>query len=215
MIRKLIVLGAAVAMPLGLVAATGGMASAKAAPPINATSNTVTCTGVSGSAKFSPALTTNEAAGTEKTTIKAKLTGCTSNATGLAVASGGVSGSFSSTHTAGTNGCASLAGSSTESGVLTVKWKTTPKLSSGNSSVTVSSVSGGIGSDGNATFTIPGSTPDSGTGSFSGTDHGASDSTTAQTTTSASSILSSCEGKKGLKAIGIETPQSGPAAFLG
>ena len=179
MIRKVLVVAAAVAIPLGLVTATGGLAGAKAAPPINATTNTVTCTGVAGSAKFSPPLTTNEGAGNETTTIKAKLSGCTSNATGLSVTGGSVSGSFSATHTAGTNGCASLAGSSSESGVLTVKWKTTPKLSSGNSEVTVSSVDGGLGSDGNATFTIPGSTPDSGTGSFSGTDHGASDSTTA------------------------------------
>jgi hypothetical protein len=215
MIRKVLVVAAAVAIPLGLVTATGGLAGAKAAPPINATNNTVTCTGVSGSAKFNPPLKTSEAAGNETTTIKAKLSGCTSNATGLSVASGSVSGSFSSSHTAGTNGCASLAGSSSESGVLTVKWKTTPKLSSGNSAVTVSSVNGGLGSDGNATFTIPGSTPDSGTGSFSGNDHGASDSTTAQTTTSAASILSTCEGKKGLKSIGIESPQSGSAAFLG
>jgi hypothetical protein len=215
MIRKMLVVAAAVAIPLGLVAATGGMASAKAAPPINATTNTVTCTGVAGSAKFNPPLKTSEAAGNETTSIKASLTGCTSNAAGLTVTSAKVSGSFSSSHTAGTNGCASLAGSSTESGVLTVTWKTSPKLSSGASSVTVNSVSGGIGSDGNATFTIPGSTPDSGSGSFSGTDHGASDTTTAQTTTSATSILSTCEGKKGLKSIGIESPQSGNAAFLG
>ncbi len=214
MIRRMVVIAAAIALPVSVVAATGSMAGA-GAPKIDATHNTVTCTGVSGTVKFSPPITTNESAGTETTSIKATLTGCTSNATGLTVLSGSAKGSISSTHTAGTNGCTALAGNNTENGTLTTKWKSSPKLSSGSSVVTVHSVMGSIGSNGNATFHIPGSTPSSGTGSFSGTDNGASDATSAQTTTSASSILATCETAKGLKSIGIQSPQSGPAVSLG
>jgi hypothetical protein len=48
MIRKLLLVAAATAMPIGIIAATGGVAQAKAAPPVNATNNTATCTGISG-----------------------------------------------------------------------------------------------------------------------------------------------------------------------
>jgi hypothetical protein len=97
-----------------------------------------------------------------------------------------------------------------------VKWKTSPKLSSGNSVIQVNSVKGSVGGNGNADFTIPGTIPNgTPTGSFQGTDGGAGDSTSAQTTTPALTILTTCEGKKGLKSIGITSPQSGSAVSLG
>jgi len=215
MIRKLLLVAAATAMPIGFIAASGGMASAKAAPPVNATTATVTCTGIAGTAKFSPAVTTDETAGTGTTTIKATLTGCTTN-DGVTVTGGKVAGALTTTRTAGENGCVALAGGSSATGNLVTTWKTSPKLTSPTSTIKVTSIAGSIGSDGNATFSIPGNTPNgTPSGSFQGTNAGASDTTTAQTTTSAASILSTCEGKKGLKSISIKSPASGAAVSLG
>jgi hypothetical protein len=201
-----------------MVAATGSVAGAKAAPPVNATNNTATCTGLKGTAKFSPPISETETVGaTEVTTISAKLTDCTSNLTGLTVKDGTVKGSFSDAITSA-NGCASLLGSNSESGTLSTKWTTTPKLSSGDSVVTVHSVQGGVAPDGtNAEFQIPGSSPDSGTGSFSGTDSGASGSTAAQTKQTVTALGKSCAGK-GIKTLTIApvTGSGAPvAAFFG
>ena len=213
MIRKLLLVAAATAMPLGMIAATAGTSAAKAPPKVNATTATVTCTGISGTASFKPSVTSNEPAGTTKTSIKATLTGCTTN-DGVTVTKASVKGTLSDTHPA-ENGCLGLAGSISATGPLTTKWTTTPKLSSGASVINVNSLTGGIGSDGNATFSIPGSTPNgTPSGSFQGTDGGAGDATSAQTTTSADSILTTCGGKKGLKSIAIESPQSGAAVTL-
>jgi hypothetical protein len=213
MIRKLLLVAAATAMPLGMIAASAGTSSA-GTPKVNATTATVTCTGISGTASFKPNITSNEPAGTTKTSIKATLTGCTTN-DGVTVTKASVKGTLSDTHPA-ENGCTGLAGSITAAGPLTTKWTTTPKLSSGASVVNVNSLTGGLGGDGNATFMIPGSTPNgTPSGSFQGLNSGASDATSAQTTTSAGSILTACSTGKGLKSIGIETPQSGAAVSLG
>jgi hypothetical protein len=213
MIRKMLFVAVAAAAPIGLLAVAG--TAGAGAPKVDATNNTVTCTTLTGSVKFVPPVTTDETAGTSTTSIKATVTGCSTNAPGLTVTSGKASGSLTSTRTAGENGCTALAGGSTASGPISTKWKTSPKLSSGNSVIQVNSEAGGLGSDGNATFTIPGSVPNgTPSGSFQGTDHGAGDTTSAQTTTSAASILSTCEGKKGLKSLTIESPQSGNALTL-
>ncbi len=218
MFRKVLLVAAAAALPVSMVAATGTIAGAKA-PTVNATNNTATCTGLKGTAKFKPAISENETVGaTEVTTIAAKLTGCTSNATGLTVKGGSVKGSFSDTITSA-NGCASLLGSNTEAGTLTTKWTTTPKLSSGSSVVTVHSVQGGVAPDGtNAEFQIPGTVADSATGSFSGTDSGASGTTAAQSKQTVTALGKSCAGKSGIKGISLEpvTGSGAPvAAFFG
>jgi hypothetical protein len=213
MIRKLLLVAAATAMPLGMIAASAGTSSA-GTPKVNATTATVTCTGISGTASFKPNITSNEPAGTTKTSIKATLTGCTTN-DGVTVTKASVKGTLSDTHPA-ENGCTGLAGSITATGPLTTKWTTTPKLSSGASVVNVNSLTGGLGGDGNATFMIPGSTPNgTPSGSFQGLNGGASDATSAQTTTSALSILNTCSTGKGLKSIAIESPQTGAAVSLG
>jgi hypothetical protein len=202
-------------MPLGILAAVSSTSgAAPSVTKVNATNATVTCTGISGSAKFSPAVTTDEKAGTAKTTIKATLTGCTTS-DGVTVTKASASGVLADTRTAGENDCIALAGNSDDVGTLTTKWTTTPKLSSGSTVIKVNSVSRSIGSDGNATFSIPGSVPNgTPSGSFQGTNGEASDATSAQTTTSASSILTMCEGKSGLKSFNIESPASGAAVTL-
>jgi hypothetical protein len=214
MIRKLLLVAAATAMPLGFIAATGGLATAST-PPVNATTATVTCTGITGTAKFSPAVTTNEAAGPSTTSIKAVLTGCTTN-DGVTVTGAKVAGSLSSTRTANENGCVALAESSSSVGNLTTKWKTTPKLTAPSSTIAVNSIAGSVGGNGHADFTIPGTTPNgAASGSFQGLNGGASDTTTAQSTATAATILSTCEGKKGLKSFTFTSPVSGNAVSLG
>jgi len=220
MIRKLLLVAAATAMPIGLIAATGGLANATAAPPVNATNYTVNCTGIAGSAKFSPAVTSDESAGTGTIAIKATLSGCTATpttgGTAVTITSAKVAGTLSSTRTAGENGCAALAGGSDATGNLVTTWKTTPKLVSATSTIKVNSIAGSIGGDGNAYFNIPGTVPNgTASGSFQGTNGGASDATSAQTTTSAAAIATTCVGKKGLKSIDITTPHSGDAVTLG
>lgn len=216
MIRKVLLIGAAALVPAGLIA-TASVASAGGST-VNATNDTATCTTVSGSAKFSPPISTSEAAGSTTTTVKATLGSCTTNAVGLTITSGKTSGSFTSNpHSAGTNGCTALAGATPESGSLSTKWKTSPKLSSGNSVMNVTQVYGTIAGDGNAEFEIPGpGGTASGSGSFQGTNGGASDSSNAESTVPATTLLSTCEGKKGLKGFDFTTPTSGgPAANFG
>jgi hypothetical protein len=214
MIRKLLLGAAAAAMPLGIIAVAGGSSGA-ATGPVNATTAKVTCTGISGTATFSPPITAKETAGTTKTTIKATLTGCKTN-DGVKVTKATASGVLTDARTAGENGCTALAGTSDDAGPLTTKWTTTPKLSSGASVVHVKSVAGSIGSDGNATFSIPG-TIKNGTpsGSFQGKNKGKSDVTSAQTTTSASAILTQCDSTAGLSSFSIKSPASGAAVTLG
>jgi hypothetical protein len=197
------------AMPLGLIAATGGRANAGTLR-VNATKDVVSCQAVKASATFSPTVTSCEPAGTTVATVKATLTGCKSNGAGLTVTSGSVSGSVSVTHGA-ENGGTSLAGSMTVTGMLTTRWKTSPPLSSGPSVTTVHSVEGSVAGDGLARFDIPGTgnTASSGTGSFSGTDGGASTIFSVLTKRSAASILSACDSM-GLESVIIDHAKKGP-----
>jgi hypothetical protein len=203
MIRKLPVVVAAITMSISAIALTGGVASART-PPVNATNYTATCTGISGSLSFNPPLTiAGGAVSPETVKTKASFSGCTATPT-----AGGASVSITKASITGTITIASSShtcmGLSTgaATGNSTVKWTTSPKLSSGSSVASPGTRSGGPGGDGSIVF----SSDYSGvTGSFEGTDGGASSSTTAQTTESFSSILATCETAKGLKKVDTET----------
>lgn len=109
---------------LGLMAVPAHAASVT----VNTANATVTCSTLSGTLKFVPALggATASTTGTESTTIKAKLGGCFSSDTtpamaGTAMFTGAISGTI-----VGTNGneCTGLAGlSTTTSGTTQVVWK--------------------------------------------------------------------------------------------
>jgi len=205
MIRKLLVVAAAAAMPITAIAATGGIASAKTLP-VDATNYTVNCTSIAATAKLAPALTnTATAASNEATSIKGTASGCTvtptAGGTAVAVTSVKIKGTIndaSSTHT-----CGGLVTPTSETGSLSISWKTSPKLTSSTSVVNPTTVAGGVGADGNATFSLAYGAATS--GPFQGTDNGTSSATSAETTTSVSSIVATCGGKKGLKSIGITT----------
>jgi hypothetical protein len=203
MIRKMLVVAAAAAMPITAIAATGGFAAA-AAPKIDATHYTVSCTKITATAKFTPALSTAGApVSNQATAIKGSASGCTAtpSAGGAAVTvvSAAISGTIndaSSNHQ-----CTGLLTPTTETGSLTIKWKTTQKLVSGTSVVNPGTVTGGAGGDGHATFTLGFNAATS--GPFQGTDSGVSSSTDAETTTTVGAINGLCGGKKGLKSIAI------------
>ncbi len=209
MFRKIFVIAAAVAMPASVVAVTAGSATAST-PKVNATNYTASCTGIKATASFNPPLTS--AGGTtsnEATKIKGTASDCTATPT-----SGGTPVTIKSAKISGTindatsnHACSGLASPTTETGSLTIKWKTSPSLTSSTSVVNPTTVTGGIGGDGHATFSI--SFGPATSGPFQGTDNGTSSSTNAETTSTLSSILNSCASKKGLKSINIEPNSNG------
>jgi len=215
MIRKMLVIAAAVAMPVSVIAATAGTASA-GGPTVNASNYTVTCTGITAKASFSPALTNaGSASSPEVTKIKGSASSCTVTPTvgGTPVTITGAKVSGTITNPTSTHTCGGLATASTETGALTVKWKSTPKLSASSSVASPTSVMGAVGGDGHATFGISFSGV---TGDFAGTDAGASSTNDAETTTTVTSILTTCA--KGLKSINITADTNagaGPALHLG
>jgi hypothetical protein len=216
MIRKLLVVAAAIAMPVSAIAVSSGTATASS--PHTAAADTIICKDITGTVTFSPKEDkngyTNEAV---KSTIKATLSGCTvKGATKETVKSGAVTGSITGTKgtaskPAGT--CAGLvAKSSTDTGTLTVKWTATPAVSA--SGLNVKSIAGGTTSGGYGFFTIPGSVKGTANGSFLGTNKGASDTSTSQTKLKASALASTCLSS-GLSSIAITTESGKNAVSLG
>jgi hypothetical protein len=216
MIRKVLTVAAAIAIPVSVVAATGTIAGA-GAPKVDATNYTVSCTSITATAKFNPPLTSaGGAASNEATSISGSGSGCTvtpsSGGTPVTVSGVKIKGTINdatSTHT-----CGGLITPTTESGSLTAKWSASPKLTSSSSVINPTSVTGGAGADGNATFSLSYGMATS--GPFQGTDSGTSSTTSAETTTSISDILTLCGGK-GIKKLGITTNSnsSAPAIHLG
>jgi hypothetical protein len=118
MIRKLFVVGALTALPLGFLvranSAWGG------APPIDNSNDTITCNTVIGSAKIKPALTFTGGAGATAIQIKGTLDGCT-DGTNSAVKIG--PSKFKGILTGSSTNCLSLSGTSSVTGSLDIKWK--------------------------------------------------------------------------------------------
>jgi hypothetical protein len=213
--RLLPILMAAV-LPVGVIATTGGTAGA--AVKVDATRYTATCSGFAGTVKFSQAETiagtTSASPATDRLT--GTLSGCTvdnGSGTAVAVTSGKLSGSLtnpSSYHKCG--------GSSGEpiavTGSVSVKWKTSPKLTAASTVITPSTATLTLDAASDAVnFTIDGA---SATGPFEGSNSGASDAISGSTGTgSGSSLLASCASKKGLKGLTLVSPLSGNAGTLG
>jgi hypothetical protein len=220
MIRKLLVVAAAIAMPISIVAVSGGVASAAnphtAANPQTAATDTIICKDISGKVTFSPKEDKNGyTSGSIHSSISATLTGCTvSGATHETVSKGVVTGTL--VGTAGTvakpaGKCSSLVGNSVDVGSLTTKWTATPAVP--NSVLGVKSVTGGThGSYG--TFKIPGSTKGTPSGSFLGANHGSSDTSTSQTVLSAGTLITDCDNS-GLSTLSITTDSAVAAVSLG
>ena len=195
--KKLLLTAAAVAMPVGLVAATGGIASA-GAPKTDVTNASITCDTVSGSLKFAPALTL--AGGQpENSLVKLAVSGCTvSGAPGVTVTAGKGTGVLHSD----SNNASGLLGSTAVTGQVKIKWTSNVKLTSKMSTVTVTFFTGGTSSDGFATLDILAGNA-SVTGDFSGTDAGASTSLHAETGQSVADLTTTLTApkSKGIKSV--------------
>jgi len=214
MIRKILVIAAAVAIPVSVVAVSGGAATAASSK--TAGTDTIACKSISGTVTFSPKLDAKGyTSGHISTKITATLTGCTvAGSTKIKVTSGAVSGTIvgaTGTKAKPTGTCTGLSGNSTDAGPLTVKWTASPTTP--NSVLNVKSVTGGTAS-GHGTFTIPGTTKGTASGSFLGTNSGASDKAVAETSLTAGSILGTCE-KSGLTSLKIQTETGKTAISLG
>jgi hypothetical protein len=175
---------------------------------VDATSHTVTCHSfVLASASFLPALTTAGGGGNPAIKVKGTLYGCTDNTdANLVIDKGAVSGIL--TGTSG-NSCLTLLGPTTVTGSLTVKWKTTATSTdcylSNVTTLTPNSINGTtFGPSGSVAgtygaFQIPGASPPSVTGAYSGGDGGATTTFFSTTTEDVGALVAFCGSVKGLK----------------
>ena len=195
--KKLLMSAAAVAMPVGLMAATGGIASA-GAPKTDVTNASISCSTVSGTLKFAPALTL--AGGQpENTGVKLIVGGCTvAGAPGVTVSAGKGSGVLHSASNAATG----LLGSTAVTGQVNIKWTSNVKLTSKQSTVTVTFFTGGTSTDGFASLDILAGNATT-SGDFSGTDAGASTTLHAETGQSVADLTTTLGApkSKGIKSV--------------
>ncbi len=191
---------AAVTLPFAAVA---GLSAPAWAAGVNATGS-VTCTGVSGSAKFSPPLKNGgSTSGTEKITVKFALSSCTPSGSNV---SGTGTGSAKGTITTNSgNSCAGLLGVRNVAASLPVKWKGfTPKANPSTLSLTQVDAEA-AGHNGNPAFAWGSqaqstTAPATVTGSFpTTTGHGEVDASI-----SAATLAADCGSTKGLKSLGFD-----------
>ncbi|HEV3282512.1 MAG TPA: hypothetical protein VG032_12995 [Acidimicrobiales bacterium] len=219
MLRKMLLIAAAVAMPLGFIAATAGTASAKSV--IDTTDGaTASCTSSGGTITFKVGI--GLAGGsyvfpTKNKGNQIKVAGvvltCTSSAVPQGSFTGVASGKIKTANPGETPqqfyGCTSLVGVSpgpggTLAGSLKIKW-TAPvgvKFSDKKDTINISTILGGVNMAGQGTFTIPGN-PGTGsiTGAFNDSDGGASSSSTTATAQTETQLAGECTQAGGLTTI--------------
>ncbi len=215
MIRKLLVVSAAIALPISVVAVSGGIAGASNGRAGSASTDTIACTKITGTVSFSPKLTLKGyTSGSTTTTVKATVSGCTVKGTSTdKVASGTVEGTIkgsAGTAKSPSGTCGGLTRSNAVTGTLSTKWKATPGVP--NSVLTLKSISGAIKSN-HGTFIIPGSIKGSAAGPFEGTNAGASDKIVAQTTETATRLATACA--TGISSLAIEAEPGVTPVSLG
>ena len=216
---KALFIGMLVAAPLTAISSSATVGAAPA--PVDATDYTVNCTSVSGTMKFSPSFHEGVfTVGFYTTTVTAQLSGCTvtppAGGVPISVTRGKVTGSFESVTDSSYFEIDYVEPAPgflvpewypllspddpTGPGQLTTTWRTSPKLSSGRTVTTVTSSLGGTaGSE--ALFAIPSELPDQSTGSFSGTDSGASSLISTQAPLAG--LTTACAARNGLKRVTI------------
>jgi hypothetical protein len=222
MIRKLLLIAAAVAMPVGFIATTAGTASAgKVIDPTLAPA-TASCTSSGGSLTFKVPIGIVTPGGyvapAKNKGNQIKVAGVTLTCTSSVVAgsfTGTASGKIKTTHVgqdpATFYSCVGLLGVSpqpgaTLSGSLKIKWSPPvgQKFASSKSVSSITSVLGGVDGGGHGTFTIPGN-PGTGfiSGSFPGSDAGASSSSTSATALTEAQLAPLCEAAGGVTTINL------------
>jgi hypothetical protein len=198
--KKLWMVAAAAAMPVGLIA-TAGTAGAGKPNPVDVSHATITCTSVTGVAKFAPSLIIG---GTKPENINVKLAlgGCTvSGVAGVTITAGKGAGVLH----APTNNATALGGTTSVTGHVNISWKSSPKLTFKMSTVDVTAVTGGVPGDGYASLSILAGNA-SVSNDFAGTDNGATSTMYAETTqTTATLGTEATPPSKGIKSINLGT----------
>ena len=201
MIRKMLVVAAAIAMPVSVIAASGVTAGAAKGP--SAATDTAVCTGLTGTVTFSQPLTNaGYTSGVEVASLSGSLSGCTaSGAVPVSISGASFSGTFSgkagsAKHPSGQ--CTGLLGTTKQKGSLTTSWSSSPGVPS--TVLSVKTVSGAV-SGSNASFTVNGSYK----GSFGGSDKGKTSVTKAQTVETVSTLAADCGGS-GISVIHVTAP---------
>jgi hypothetical protein len=184
------------ALPLVLVAALGaGCSSGSSSASATVATGGVTCSDITGTVNFSPPLT---ATGTsaERTSIQLAATGCTTSHSNVGTVQ---SGALSSTLSTPSNACASLLTSKPVS--VDVAW--TPKTVH-PSAVKISGYTVGVSPSGGGGFKLPeaGGTVHV-SGSFAGSDNGASSTASIYSAQSAMQLIGECESPSGLASIPV------------
>jgi hypothetical protein len=221
MLRKMLLIAAAVAMPVGVVAATAGTAAAAKVIDATGPPATASCTTSGGSLSFKVPIGIVTAGGytapTKNKGQQIKVAGVVLTCTSSAVSgtfTGTISGKIKTTNPTDTPAqeysCTGLLGVSpapdaTLAGTLKVKWAVPggQKFAGGTKTgIIVSSILGGVNGGGQGTFTIPGN-PGTGslTGSFPGSDAGASSTSTDATADTEGQLAGLCTASGGVATI--------------
>jgi hypothetical protein len=210
--KKLWMSAVVVALPLGLVGVAGSPA---AAVPIITANGTINCTTLGGKIGFSPAMHNTGNSNTETSSIKVKLAGCSTTSTNLPAGSIVTGVDTASVVTTTTNNSANACGglATSKSTVQTIVWK--DKNSSGVTlaklTKTVATFSGfdtvlnGSGEPGFDLAQDSGGTA-SATGSFRGTNAGATSEANVFAKKTTSAIATTCGTSTGL----VSLPFGGP-----
>ena len=223
MIRKILLIAAAVAMPVGVIAATAGTASASKVTDSTDAPATASCTSSGGSLTFKTPIGIVTPGGYQaplknkgnQIKVAGVVLTCTSSAVSQGTFTGTLSGKLKTGNPADTPtqeySCTSLVGVSPApggflTGSLSIKWAAPAgtKFSAKKSSIPVTSILGGVNGGGQGTFTIPGN-PGTGSviGGFPGSDAGASSTSTDATADTEGTLAGLCGSPAGLQTIAL------------
>jgi hypothetical protein len=199
--KKLILAAAAVAMPVGMISATGGVAFAgHGIAKVDVSQDSISCTLGAAQANLAPKITTTSKPKVNST-IAVSLTDCTVSGPDAAAFSGvTVTGAGTGVLHASTAGVTGMPATVTTKGKISIQWSTgTVHLKAPQSKLVIGSVTVGAAGDGNASVSI-GST--SVKGDFGGSDLGATSGLNAETTQSLSD-LATAVSTTGLGKVGL------------
>jgi hypothetical protein len=223
MLRKMLLIAAAVAMPIGVIAVTAGTASAAKVTDQTGAPATASCTTSGGTLTFKVPIGIVTAGGYQAPVKnkgqQIKVAGVTLTCTSSAVSQGSFTGTLSGKIKSGNPtdtpameySCTGLVGVSPApggflTGALKIKWNAPAgtKFSEKKSGIAVTSISGGVNGSGQGTFTIPGN-PGTGSisGGFPGSDAGASSTSTDATADTEGQLATACMSTGGISTIAL------------
>lgn len=199
--KKVALAAASLAMPIGMIASTGGVAFAgHGVTKVDVSKDSISCTLGAAQAQLAPKVTTTPKAKVNSL-IAVSLTGCTVSGPDAAAFTGvTVTGVGTGVLHAVTTGVTGIPASVATKGKISIKWSTgSVHLKAPQSKLVIGNVTVGAAVDGNATVAI-GST--SVKGDFGGSDNGATSSLSAESTQSLAD-LATAVSTTGLGTVGL------------